>query len=146
MDYRFRGYDVTGQKGWVYGDLTHTKRILQEAPFLADRVMVGGYEVYPESVGLASGLKDENGLEIFVGDIVRIHDRDFDESCDSTVRFCYGVIGVDSPFGNITSLTFFVTIHDGVQLEDDEYEIEVVGNVYEDSLIENRYGNNRKSD
>lgn len=40
----------------------------------------------------------------------------------------------DSPFWNITSLAFLVTIHDGVQLEDDEHEIEVVGNVFEEQF------------
>jgi hypothetical protein len=132
MDYRFRGYDAVGSKGWVYGDLVHNLKVTKDKD--VPRVMVGGYEVHPDSVGLASGVKDKNGREIYVGDIVRIRDRDFDESYDSTVRFCYGVICIDSPFGNITSLTFFVTIHDGVQLEDDEYEIEVVGNAFEEQF------------
>lgn len=150
MEYRFRGYDVTGQKGWVYGDLTHSKRILQEKPFLADRMMVGGYEVYPESVGLASGIKDMNGREIFVGDIVRIHDSEFDEIVDSEVIFSCGVVGIlNTDFGVPTSLSFFLDFHDGVQesySDCSEYTVEVVSNVYEDSLIENRYGFNRQGD
>lgn len=70
MEWRFRGWDATGQKGWVYGDLTHSKRILQEEPYLEDRVMVGGYEVVPESVGLCTGEKDTFGKDVYEGDIV----------------------------------------------------------------------------
>ena len=145
--YRFRGFDAVSGRGWVYGDLVHNKKVTADG--LEDRVMVGGYEVYPESVGLASGLKDANGREIFVGDIVRIHDSEFDEIVDSEVIFSCGVVGVlNTHFGVPTSLSFFLDFHDGVQEsygDCSEYTVEVVSNVYEDSLIENRYGNNRNS-
>mgnify|MGYP002523803896 CR=1 FL=1 len=66
MEWKFRGYDAVGSKGWVYGDLVHNKRV-----DLTDRVMVGGYEVVPESVGLWTGKRDSNGKDIFVGDILK---------------------------------------------------------------------------
>ena len=71
MEWLFRGYYATGQKGWVYGDLVHNKKCNREEPYLTDLVMVGGYEVVPESVGLCSGLKDMFGKDIYDGDIVR---------------------------------------------------------------------------
>ena len=27
MEYKFRGFDAVGNKGWVYGDLVHNKKI-----------------------------------------------------------------------------------------------------------------------
>lgn len=69
--YVFRGWDATGQKGWVFGDLVHVKGISKDAEKdLYDRIMVGGYEVVPESTGQFAGLHDEAGNRIFEGDIV----------------------------------------------------------------------------
>ena len=67
--WKFRGWDATGQKGWVYGDLIHNQKVT--ATGLEPRVMVGGYEVVPESVGISLGLPDKNGRMIFDGDIIK---------------------------------------------------------------------------
>ena len=68
----FRGWDATGQKGWVYGDLTHGKKVNRYEPYLTDRVMVGGYEVVPESVSMCTGIKAIDGTMIYGGDIVSV--------------------------------------------------------------------------
>lgn len=67
--WKFRGWDAVGDKGWVYGDLVHNQKVTETG--LEPRVMVGGYEVVPESVGLCTGLKDEKNEEVYEGDILQ---------------------------------------------------------------------------
>lgn len=68
MEWKFRGYDAIGSKGWVYGDLVHNKKVTKTG--LEDRVMVGGYEVVPESVSICTGIKDSKDRELWDGDIL----------------------------------------------------------------------------
>lgn len=67
---KFRGWDANGRKGWVYGDLVHNKKVNKTEPFLTDRLMVGGYEVVPESVGQFTGFYDYDNKPIFEGDLL----------------------------------------------------------------------------
>ena len=72
FNWSFRGFDATGQKGWVYGDLVHNQKVTCEG--LEPRVMVGGYEVVPESVGICTGVHSTSGGlrrdVIYEGDIL----------------------------------------------------------------------------
>lgn len=71
-EYKFRGWDAVGKKGWVFGDLVHNKKVTKTG--LEDRVMVGGYEVVPESVGIR--LYEVEGVTFYDGDIVVVEGTD----------------------------------------------------------------------
>ena len=132
-EYKFRGFDAVGNKGWVYGDLVHNKKVTKTG--LEDRVMVGGYEVVPESVGQFTGLHDKKGKEIFEGDIIKITDNESEDNSNEEVKFYKGVYGVDNWTVNtknrsLTTLNFFMpTI--GLYDEEQEYTVEVIGTIYE---------------
>ena len=74
-EYKYRGWDVIGKK-WVYGDLVHNQKVTQTG--LEPRVMVGGYEVDPESVGQFTGKYDIHQKEVYEHDVTKItiHGKD----------------------------------------------------------------------
>lgn len=66
-DIKFRAIDaMTGKM--VYGDLTHNKKVTKTG--LEPRVMVGGYEVDPDTVCEYTCFKDMADNEIYEYDIV----------------------------------------------------------------------------
>jgi hypothetical protein len=116
-EYKFRGFDSIGNKGWVYGDLVHNQKVT--ATGLESRVMVGGYEVVPESVGVCTGLKDKKDNNIYEGDVVQFNEN------------LKGVVTYLNDFG------LFIVVYDEFTLNWTDfsefkcYECEIVGNAFD---------------
>ena len=64
---KFRGIDtMTGQ--WRFGDLVHNMKVTLTG--VEPRLMVGGYEAVPDTIGQFTGMRDKEGTEMFEGDII----------------------------------------------------------------------------
>ena len=122
MEYKFRGFDAVGDKGWVYGDLVHNQKVTKDG--LEPRVMVGGYEVVPDSVGLFTGMTDKNGKEIYEGDIIRFvngQKKVSGELVDN--EFIYTIEYSEGAFHGVLGLSKVLDA------------VEVIGNIYDNTEL-----------
>ena len=128
----FRGYDK--MKGWVYGDLAHAQGVDKDGK-LYPRIMVAGYEVDQKSVGIATGVYDVKGKEIYTGDIIKVTHKELHSQVIMKVVWRHNAIMVvdgKDPHDHYEDV-FCKELYKN-------FDIEIIGNEYMGNIIKNIKG------
>ena len=119
----FRGKDpVSGE--WYYGYYVKRNDGDRGSLILEDYYLESYEIVKQETVGQYTGVKDKRGVKIFEDDIVKVYDVYCNETVVGVVEFCDGSFRICD-----TDFTSYYRWMD--------YEVEVIGNIYDNPELMN---------
>ena len=111
---------------WVYGDIIHKRTAPGEAMIRCKQGIES--DVAVETIGQYTGLKDKNGKEIYEGDII----RSFDSDGDAILHY---IVWEEARFVALYKGRYFRSKCSLRQDWLDEFDKEVIGNIYDDPKL-----------
>lgn len=104
----------------IYGDLNH----LVDGVYISNDNVCNMAQVYPDTVGQYTGLKDKNGKEIYNGDILAHNGEPIGYIVDGVRGYCYDVIYFSPEYEESRSLY-------GVVVKEFNGDVEIIGNIHD---------------
>ena len=120
---KFRAQDIASNK-WLYGDIRHRKNCVCIFEQGGNR----GEQVKPATVGQFTGLFDEDGREIYEGDIIKIVEEFDDENVytrNGVVFFEEGIYELQDKNGKHFAYLGWLMHDEAIT------KLEVIGNIHD---------------